>query len=314
MKHIIDENQFDISSISDLIHSAQSIIKGKPKKKLKNKVMATLFYEPSTRTRLSFESAMFRLGGKVISTENASQFSSAIKGESLEDTIKVVSSYSDVIVLRHFDKDASFRASEVSSVPVINAGSGNGSHPTQSLLDVLTIFDEMKTGGESHYQTLNKLSKLHYCFVGDLLHSRTIKSLVKLLINVFSVKNFTFIGESLDDDILELMQKKSVEFTLYKSFYDLNFESIDVFYLTRLQKERRIILIDIPVFEPKFLNLMKKEAIIMHPLPRTNELPIEIDQDPRAVYFKQAENGLYLRMALLSNIFREEMFTDWSFS
>lgn len=299
MKSLISENQFSKEYISKLFKTTEWFSKNsfQANKWLSGKTMATLFYEPSTRTRLSFESAMLSLGGNVVSTENASQFSSAIKGESLEDTIKIVSSYVDVIVLRHPEVNASERASKVSSVPVINAGSGNGSHPTQSLLDMFTIVDELGS------------LDLHFCFAGDLLHSRTIKSLIRLVSD--NKVTFSFIGNSLDMDILNFIQEKKIPYKFFNCFYDIDFEKIDVYYLTRVQAERRDEQIEIPVFEPEFLKFMKEKSIIMHPLPRTKELPVEIDLDKRAVYFKQAKNGLWVRMAILYNLFSSNVDVSW---
>lgn len=262
--------------------------------------MATLFYEPSTRTRLSFESAMIRLGGSVISTENASEFSSAVKGETLEDTIRIVHSYADVIVLRHFSKGASEIASKISAVPIVNAGDGAGEHPTQALLDLFTICENKNING------------LKIAMVGDLKFGRTIHSLLKLLSLYKDVEvklvapNLLGLPSSLK---LELSQK-GLHLEESENLKDSLFRS-DVLYMTRVQKERFTSEKEYKKYFGKYIltkelaRKMKKDAIIMHPLPRVNEIAPEVDKDPRAFYFMQAKNGLFVRMALLSWIFHK---------
>lgn len=299
LNHIISARQFDEKFIRELFLIADSVKKGKFKSNLlKEKIMATVFYEPSTRTRLSFESAMLRLGGQVISTENASEFSSAAKGETLEDTIRILNSYCDVIVLRHFNKGASKIASEFSKIPVINAGDGNGEHPTQALLDLYTIFSKFKK------------KEMTVCLVGDLLNGRTIHSLSYLL-SLYPEIKLIFISPkelSIPQNLKEYLISAKVSFIETE-----NLESVlstsSVIYMTRIQKER----FKSPAIYKKYfgkyilssrlLKMMKDDAIIMHPLPRVNEIEPEVDEDHRAQYFEQAKNGIYVRSALLLYLF-----------
>jgi len=262
-----------------------------------NSIMATLFYEPSTRTRFSFETAMHRLGGRVISTENASEFSSVSKGETLEDTIRILNGYADVIVLRHYEVGAAARAARVSRVPVINAGDGVGQHPTQALLDLYTIQKE-----------IGRIDGLRIAMLGDLAQGRTVRSLAYLL-GKFEGVQMWFVAPPLlkmKDDILAHLREQGVHYQ-EESSLDKVLPEVDVVYQTRIQKERFGDRIgdyeqcrDLYLIDRKSLNLMKPDAIIMHPLPRVNEIASDVDDDPRAAYFRQAENGLYVRMALLS--------------
>ncbi len=264
----------------------------------RKKILATLFYEPSTRTRLSFESAMKRLGGEIISTEDAPHFSSMVKGETLEDTIRVVASFSDLIVLRHYEEGSAKRASLVSPVPIINAGDGPGQHPTQALLDLYTIKKE-----------LGRINNLKVGLLGDLLYSRTIHSLVWLLANQENIEFYFISPEPLriPSDITVYLREKDIFFKENCNLYDIS-SILDVLYVTRLQKERfrnkeaYNAVVGSYVVDKEILLSLKPDTKILHPLPRTSELPSDIDLDPRAVYFKQAENGLYIRMALLKMI------------
>lgn len=266
---------------------------------LKGKTMATIFYEPSTRTRLSFEAAMIKLGGEVISTENAKEFSSAAKGESLEDTIRIVGSYSDIIILRHFESGAAERAAKVSPVPIVNAGDGPGQHPTQALLDIYTIKKE-----------IGKLDGISIAMVGDLAYSRTVRSLAYLLTKYNDVKIYFVAPEVVEmrEDIKSYLTKHKVFFSEETNLKKIS-SKVDVIYQTRIQKERFGEKIqdyekakDKYIIDKNILKVMKKTAIIMHPLPRVNEIKTEVDSDPRAAYFRQAQNGLYIRMALLKMI------------
>lgn len=298
MKNIIESQQFDKKIIAKLFSLADKLEK-KTDNSLRGKLMASLFYEPSTRTRFSFESAMIRLGGNVITTENAKDFSSAAKGETLEDSIRVINNYADVIVLRHFEQGASERASLVSNVPVINAGDGSGQHPTQALLDLYTIKRELK-----------KISGIRVAMVGDLKHGRTIRSLSYLLGKYEKVFIY-FVspkGLRVGDDIKEYLRKHDVSYLETEDLESVISE-IDVLYQTRIQKERFKSDKEYKKFQGcyqldlKLVNNMKEKAIIMHPLPRIDEIKKEVDDSPRAVYFKQAKYGLLIRMALLKLIF-----------
>lgn len=299
LKHLTSAKQIDKKIISHLFSLADRIkFKKYNPKILDGKIMATLFYEPSTRTRLSFESAMQRLGGSVISTENAAEFSSAAKGESLEDTIRIVNGYADVIVLRHFNEGASQIASNYSNVPIINAGDGKGEHPSQALLDLYTI--------KSKFKTLN----ITISMVGDLLNGRTIHSLSYLLA-LYKEPRLVFVSPkqlSIPKELKRHLEKEKINFIETEDL-DNALKNSDVIYQTRVQKERfkkpsdynrfkNLLIID-----KKSLRLMKASAIIMHPLPRVGEISKEVDQDPRAFYFEQAKNGLYVRMALLLHLF-----------
>lgn len=299
--HCIESQQFSKDILFKLFLKADELRKGNAKeineKILKGKILASLFYEPSTRTRLSFESAMLKLGGKVIGTENAHEFSSAVKGESLEDTARVISPYCDIIVLRHNEEGSAKLFSEVSSVPVINAGDGKGQHPTQALLDVYTI-----------YREFGKIDGLKIAMVGDLASGRTVRSLCYLLAKFEDIEIIFVSPENLriGEDIKEYLRKYNIRFI---EEGDLNrvLSEADVVYMTRIQKER-ISLEDYEKAKGKFvinktnINLLKENSIIIHPLPHVEEidLPIEIEKnDKRIAYFRQAENGLYIRMALL---------------
>lgn len=312
LHHIIEVKQFkDRSLLEEIFVLAQTMeladkrgdysqvtLSQIPRKK----ILATLFYEPSTRTRLSFESAMLRLGGEVITTEDAPAFSSVTKGESLVDTIRVTSSYADVIVLRHYEEGSSKIASEVSSVPIINAGDGTGQHPTQALLDMFTIQKE-----------LGRIDNLKVGLVGDLLYGRTVHSLTYLLAQQQGIKLYFVSPEEIKmprDIINYLKEEQEVDFEETTDLKEVA-SKVDILYITRIQKERFKNVEDynrmkgVYLIDKEILSLMKKEARIMHPLPRVDEIAIEVDKDPRAAYFRQVNNGLYVRMALLKMILGE---------
>lgn len=299
--HIIEIQQFkDKSLLNEIFDLAKRMEENYQTFTLqgRKKILATLFYEPSTRTRLSFESAMKRLGGDVISTEDAPHFSSMVKGESLTDTIRVIGNFSDIIVLRHYEEGSCKKASLVSDVPIINAGDGAGQHPTQALLDLYTIKNE-----------IGRTNHLKVGLLGDLLYSRTIHSLVWLLAQEEDIELY-FISPSeirMPYRLIDYLKGKGVYFKEDCSLMDVA-PFLDILYVTRIQKERfkdpasyeRVK--DSYCLNKKILSLMKKSSRILHPLPRVSEIPEEIDKDPRAGYFRQARNGLYLRMALLKMI------------
>jgi len=269
---------------------------------LRGKILTTLFYEPSTRTRLSFESAMKRLGGRVIGTENATQFSSASKGESLVDTIRVIAGYSDAIVMRTKEEGCAKKASMISTVPIINAGDGKGQHPTQTILDTYTIYKEF-----------GRLDNLTIAMVGDLSSGRTVRSLCYILAK-FTGINIIFVSPEnlkIGDDIKDYLKRHGVTFTEATNLDDI-LPEVDVIYMTRIQKER-ISIEDYEAARGKFvinennLSLVNPDSRIMHPLPHVEELdiPIYVEQsDPRIAYFRQAENGLYARMAILESLLK----------
>jgi len=251
---------------------------------LSGKILTNLFYEASTRTSSSFYSAMTRTGGSVIPINNV-KFSSVTKGETLEDTIIAMSTLSDCIVLRHPDTGSANRAAKVSSVPIINGGDGEGEHPTQTLLDGFTI-----------YSNNNKsLDNLNITFIGDLKNGRTVKGLVKLL-SRYKNNNFNFISPESLKLPSELLPSNSIESENIENVID----KTDVLYVTRVQKERGSDH-DYSLSLEK-LNLLKRDSIVMHPLPRVNEIPREFDNDKRAKYFEQMRNGLWCRIALLEKI------------
>ena len=263
---------------------------------LKGKILANLFYEPSTRTSSSFTSAMERLGGSVIPI-NEVRYSSVSKGESLPDTVRTLECYADVIVIRHPEIGASALAAEYAQKPVINAGDGPGEHPTQALLDMFTIVEEL---GNAEGITVTML--------GDLKYGRTVHSLSRLL-TLYNVKlNFVSPGIlQLPEDIIAELDAKGVSYQEY-SILEPVISETDVLYVTRVQKERFDDLIDYEkvkdafVISPETLEHAKEQMIIMHPLPRVNEISMEVDDDPRAAYFRQMEYGLYVRMALLAMV------------
>lgn len=298
LNHIISAYQFNKENLRKIFSESDKIKRGNfDGKALKGKIMATLFYEPSTRTRLSFESAMLRLGGNFISTENAAEFSSAIKGETLKDTIRIVNLYSDLIVLRHPDNGASELASKYSKVPIINAGDGNGEHPTQALLDLYTI--ESRVDREDF--------KIAIC--GDLRDYRSSHSL-SILLSLYNKVNIVYISPrslQIPQTLLKYLKDKNVDFSQTENFVE-GIKEVDIIYQTRLPKEymksneyeknKGKFTID-----KKILLSIGKKTLIMHPLPRVDEISQEIDSDFRAIYFEQARNGLYIRMALLLLLF-----------
>ena len=288
--HIINTDQLADKELLEKLFAVAEKFQSNPTQtdSLHGKILASLFYEPSTRTRFSFEAAMLRLGGQYLSMQNAAQDSSAKKGESLEDTIRTVCGYTDCIVLRHPENGAAQRAAEVSSVPIINAGDGAGEHPTQALLDVYTIQKE-----------LGKIVNLSVALVGDCLHSRTIHSLVQLLALYEGVTIYLV-------SPLQLRLPKEYRGN-FKEVSDLKevLPVADVVYMTRMQRERFSTkeeyerLKDSCVLGMNELHQLKKTAIVMDPLPRVHTVSSDIDHDNRAAYFRQAQNGLYIRMALL---------------
>ncbi|MDD5949415.1 MAG: aspartate carbamoyltransferase [Lachnospiraceae bacterium] len=299
MKHIISCEQFDRDYLEGLFQLADDMMQTPEKysESLKGKVIATMFFEPSTRTRLSFEAAILRLGAKNISTENAREASSATKGESLEDTIRVLSGYTDGIVMRHFDKDAAIRAAAVSSVPIFNAGSGSGAHPTQALLDMYTI-----------HKCQKPFDHLTVAVVGDLLFGRTVHSLIKLLsvyehVIIYGLSSPNF---ALPKEYVDYLHLHKATYIPCTSFEELP-GNIDVIYNTRTQLERFTESDLAPrefIVNKKVMSHFSDETILLHPLPRNAEIDTDVDDDPRALYFQQAHNGMWVRMALLYDTIR----------
>jgi len=299
LNYLIESQQFDEELLFGLFKRADQL-RVVASSSLRGKILATLFYEPSTRTRLSFESAMMRLGGNVVSTENAREFSSAIKGESMEDTARIVSAYADCIVMRHYEEGSSKIAASIATKPVINAGDGRGQHPTQALLDLYTI-----------YRELGRVENFTISMVGDLANGRTIRSLA-YLIGKFKGVKIIFVSPpnlKVGDDIKEYLTRHNIDFSEENDLQKV-LPISDIIYMTRIQKERMSIE-DYEKAKGKYvidnenLSLIGPNARIMHPLPHVEEinLPIDVEsKDKRVAYFRQAENGLYVRMALLEHL------------
>ena len=297
MKHLIDIKELSVEEIDELIKVAKDIIAHPEnyQEKCKYKKLATLFFEPSTRTRLSFEAAMMDLGGNVIGFSEASS-SSASKGESVSDTVKIVGGYSDIIAMRHPKEGAPLVASLKSDVPIINAGDGGHNHPTQTLTDLLTISCEK-----------NRLDNLTIGLCGDLKFGRTVHSLITAMSRYKSIK---FVLISPDELKLpeyvkeEILDKNNIPYVETNDIEEYLGE-LDILYMTRVQKERffneedYLRLKDYYILNKEKLEKAKKDLCILHPLPRVNEISVEIDDDPRACYFKQARYGKYIRMALI---------------
>ena len=298
MKHLIESQQLDTTTIDQIFKLADKLSK-KPDQCMKGKIMASLFYESSTRTRFSFESAMLRLGGGIISTENAKDFSSASKGETLEDTIKVVNNYADVIVLRHHEIGSAKRAASVSKIPIINAGDGAGQHPTQALLDLYTIRRE-----------IGHLNGIKIAMVGDLKNGRTVRSLAYLLSKYKNIEIFFVSPKALKigEDIKQHLDEHNIKYQELENL-DPAIKVADVIYQTRIQKERFNSPREYDKYKGVYIinkdleKKMKSDVIIMHPLPRVDEISTEVDSSPKAVYFKQTYYGLLIRMAILNYLF-----------
>lgn len=302
MQNVTSIKQFtDKKLLNNLFESAAKLQAMPPSeypKPLRHLTIATVFYEPSTRTRLSFETAIQNLGGNLITVENAGESSSVYKGESLEDTVKVLNAYADGIVMRHPEIGAADRAAAVSEVPIFNAGDGAGQHPTQALLDAYSI-----------QKSFAKIDGLKIALVGDLAHSRTHRSLLHLLSN-YKVELYLVSPKSLTlpKDEIAALQKNDIKFHELSSL-DSVIGELDVIYINRVQKERFKLIEEYQAVKGSFcltlkdVNKMKKSAIILDPLPRVDEVDPEVDDDPRAQYFQQVKNGLFLRMALLDYVY-----------
>lgn len=303
LPHIIQSQQFTVPLLMEFFERTRTmrkIVDRGGTSDYSRHIMSTLFYEPSTRTRFSFEAAMHRLGGRVLSTEQAAEFSSAIKDEQLEDTIRIIGNYCDVIVLRHHEQGGAGRAAAVSPVPIINAGDGDGGqHPTQALLDLYTIHDECR-----------KLDGLSVALIGALDQGRTARSLAYLLAKFDRVKLY-FIAPpqmQIGRDILAHLDERRVSYELVSDATGV-LKNVDVVYQTRIDRSR-LAGTDVDprryAIDAEVLREMKQDAIIMHPLPRSVEIDPAVDSDARAAYFRQARNGLLVRMALLTMLFDKE--------
>jgi len=299
-KDILHGNQFSNKEIDAIMKTASEFERELKKKSslnlLKGKILATLFYEPSTRTRMSFETAMQRLGGGVIGMGSV-ESSSVAKGETLVDTVRTISQYADVIVLRHPRTGSAKEAADAVDVPVINAGDGAGQHPTQALLDIYTIYKELKT-----------LKKLRVSLVGDLKNGRTVHALVELL-SLFGARLYFVSPNALrmPEGITSTLKQKGIEVEETEDLFKAASES-DLIYVTRIQKERFENLSDYErvkgsyIINGEFLKRLGKKIVILHPLPRVDEINPEVDVYPGAAYFRQVRNGVFVRMALLAMI------------
>jgi aspartate carbamoyltransferase catalytic subunit len=297
MRSIIDILDLTAEEIDELILTAKDIIENPVKysEKCKGKKLATLFFEPSTRTRLSFEAAMYELGGNVIGFSSA-QSTSASKGESVADTAKVISCYADIIAMRHYKEGAPFVAAKNASIPVINAGDGGHNHPTQTLTDLLTIKSEK-----------GRIDNITIGFCGDLKFGRTVHSLIQALARYTGIKVILISPDELtipDYVKHDVMDKNGMNYVETRSLEQVMPE-LDVLYMTRVQQERffneddYLRLRDSYILTLEKLETAKKDLCILHPLPRVNEISVDIDADPRACYFKQVANGRFIRMALI---------------
>lgn len=305
LRHVIESQQFTVPNLMELFartREMEKIVRRGGTKDYHDKIMATVFYKPSTRTRFSFEAAMHRLGGDVLSTEFAREFSSEVQGEQLEDTIRIIGGYCDVIVLRHHEQGGAQRAAAVSPVSIINAGDGEGGqHPTQALLDLYTIYNECHT-----------LDGLSVALIGALDRGRTVRSLAYLL-GKFERVRLYFVAPpemQVKDDILSYLDSHNVSYAMSSSPEEV-LPHVDVVYQTRIDHDRLSqSSVDVSQYNigGDVLSQMRPQAIIMHPLPRSVEISSVVDQDPRASYFRQARNGLFVRMALLTMIFDSEAF------
>lgn len=297
MRHLMSPLDFSVEELDQILELADEIEKN-PKKYSQTcagKKLATLFYEPSTRTRLSFEAAMMNLGGNVIGFSSANS-SSAAKGESVADTIRMISCYADICAMRHPKEGAPLVASLNSSIPVINAGDGGHQHPTQTITDLLTI-----------HSLKGRLGDLTIGLCGDLKFGRTVHSLIHALVRYHNIK-FILISPSelkIPDYIREdVLVKNNIEFHEVERLEDV-MNNLDILYMTRVQKERffneqdYIRMKDFYILDAKKMELAKEDTLVLHPLPRVNEISVEVDKDPRAAYFKQVQYGVYARMALI---------------
>lgn len=302
MRHLLDTTDLSLDEIDDMIALATDIINNKQKYAhvCDGKKLATLFFEPSTRTRLSFEAAMYELGGNVLGFSEAGS-SSASKGETVEDTVRMVSNYADIIAMRHPLEGAPRVATTRTLVPIINAGDGGHAHPTQTLTDLLTIYREK-----------GKLGDITIGLCGDLKFGRTVHSLIKAMCRYKSVKFVLIAPKELqvpDYIISDVLEPSGAEYVLVEDLEDV-MPSLDVLYMTRIQRERffseeeYLKHKDAFILDLQKLDNAKKDLTIMHPLPRVNEISTDVDDDPRAKYFEQALNGKYIRMALIMTLLK----------
>ena len=300
-KNIISISEFSRDDLELIVNTAKKLKTSPRNDSLKNKLIASCFFEASTRTRLSFETAIQRLGGRVIGFSDANSTSLAKKGETLADSLRIITSYADALVMRHHHEGAARLATDVSPVPIINAGDGSNQHPSQTILDLFTI-----------YETQGSLDKLNVAFIGDLKYGRTVHSLAQAL-SLYNARLFLVSPESLamPEYLLDELENKNIEYHICPTIESV-IPEVDILYMTRVQKERfdeteyshlraKFIL------TPEILQKAKPNLKVLHPLPRIDEITIEVDQTPYAYYFQQAANGVYARQAILSLVLNEEV-------
>ena len=303
MKHLIDITDFTVEEVQEVLDLADDILADRSRyaERLRGKILATLFFEPSTRTRLSFEAAMLELGGSVLGFSSADS-SSASKGESVADTVRTVGCYADVIAMRHPKEGAPTAAAQVSPVPIINAGDGGHNHPTQTLADLLTIRREK-----------GRLNQLVIGCCGDLQFGRTVHSLINAMMRYKSIRFVLISPEELrvPEYVRESMHKNGVSFVEVERLEDV-IGTLDILYMTRVQRERffneadYVRLKDSYILDTEKMRLARRDLCVLHPLPRVNEISRAVDDDPRACYFRQVSNGKYMREALLMKLLEVE--------
>ena len=294
---LVSINDFNKEEIMDLLEKARSFEENPNRRVLEGKVIATLFFEPSTRTRLSFETAVNRLGGRIIGFSDAATSSSS-KGESLKDTIIMVSNYVDLIIMRHHLEGAARYASEVSSVPIINAGDGANQHPTQTMLDLYSI-----------YKTQGTLENLNITMVGDLKYGRTVHSLLQAMSHFNPTFHFVAPDElKMPQEYKIFCEEHNIPYYEHRDFSEEVINQADILYMTRVQRERFTDLVeyervkDVYILHNSMLANSKPNLRVLHPLPRVNEIAYDVDENPKAYYFQQAKNGLYARQAIICKV------------
>jgi aspartate carbamoyltransferase catalytic subunit len=306
---VLEVDQFDRPDLDRILRHARdmrTVAQQGTGSSLRGRILATLFFEPSTRTRLSFESAMLRLGGQILSSEMAAATSSAVKGETMQDTVRIVESYADAIAIRHPKQGAAEEAASVASVPIINAGDGAHEHPTQALLDMFTIQDE-----------LGRIDDFTIGLVGDLRYGRAPRSLARLLTRSRNCKIVLVSppGIEMASDVLRNLEAAAVEYEMVADLQQV-IDQLDVLYMTRVQKERfpsqsaYDAVAGRYTVDAKMLGRLPDTAVVMHPLPRVDEIHTDMDADPRSAYFRQARNGVYVRMALLDLLLNGDTLTN----
>ncbi|MBQ7823273.1 MAG: aspartate carbamoyltransferase [Bacteroidaceae bacterium] len=299
---LVSITDYSKEEILDLLEKTKKFEENPNRRVLEGKVIATLFFEPSTRTRLSFETAVNRLGGRVIGFSDAATTSSS-KGETLKDTIMMVSNYADLIIMRHYLEGAARYASEISSIPIVNAGDGANQHPSQTMLDLYSI-----------YKTQGTLQNLNITMVGDLKYGRTVHSLLMAMSHFNPTFHFVAPDElKMPEEYKEFCRQNNISYEEHSDFTEEVINRADILYMTRVQRERFTDLIEyekvknVYTLHNQMLNGSKPNLRVLHPLPRVNEISYDVDDNPKAYYFQQAQNGLYARQAIICNVLGTEI-------